>query len=95
MGLKEERQGEIEDDKHIQEEVTDTALTQDESKSTFDQALLSAGFETGTIAGLKKSIQTVSPETLIKMDSLLPRAKTKEQTLSIGGIEDGNEQDYR
>ena len=94
-GIQEERQGEIEDDKHIQEEVTDTALTQDESKSTFDQALLSAGFETGTIAGLKKSIQTVSPETLIKMDSLLPRAKTKEQTLSIGGIEDGNEQYYR
>ena len=81
--------------KTILEEITDTTLIQDESKPTFDQSLLSAGFEIDTIDGLKRSIQTVLPEILKRMDRLLPRTKTKEQKLSKGGTEDGNEQDYR
>ncbi len=63
------------------------------AKPIFDQALLLAGFRPDTIAGLKSSIQMVSPRALLTMDNILGR--TKEQTLSRGGIEDGNEQDYR
>ena len=63
------------------------------TKPFFDQALLSAGFRPEAITGLKSSIQMVSPRALLTMDNILGRAK--EQTLSKGEIEDGNEQDYR
>ena len=62
-------------------------------KSSFEQSLLSAGFKSDTIAGLKSSIQTVSPNVLLKMDSTLSR--TNEQTLLRGGSKDGVEQDGR
>ncbi len=67
--------------------------TEQYENPSFDQALLSVGFKPNTIAGLKSSIQKVSPRALITMDNILGR--TKEQTLSRGGNEDGNEQDYR
>ena len=63
------------------------------AKPIFDQALLLAGFSPETIDGLKSSIQMVAPRALLTMDNILGR--TKEQTLSKGEIEDGNEQDYR
>ena len=62
-------------------------------KNSFEQSLLSAGFKPDTIAGLKSSIQTVSPNILLKMDSTLSR--TNEQTLLRGGNKDGVEQDGR
>ena len=74
----------------VDNEVT---KTEQHAKPTFDQALLSAGFRPDAITGLKSSIQTVSPRTLLTMDNILGR--TREQTLSKGEIEDGNEQDYR
>lgn len=62
-------------------------------KNSFEQSLLSAGFKSDTIVGLKNSIQTVSPNVLLKMDSTLSR--TNEQTLLRGGSKDGVEQDGR
>ena len=63
------------------------------AKPIFEQALLLAGFSPETITGLKSSIQMVAPRALLTMDNILGRVK--DQTLSRGGIEDGNEQDYR
>ena len=83
---------------HIQEEIKDEILAQDERTNysvepSFEQSLLSAGFKSDTIAGLKSSIQTVSPNVLLKMDSTLSR--TNERTLLRGGSKDGVEQDGR
>lgn len=64
-----------------------------DEKNSFEQSLLSAGFKSDTIAGLKNSIQTVSPNVLLKMDSTLSR--TNEQTLLRGGSKDGVVQDGR
>ena len=92
---------ETESEEPVQEEVEDEILEQDEKvdkvgqseRVSFDQVLSSAGFSQETIAGLKSSIQTVSPSVLLKMDSILER--TNEQTLARGGNKDGHEQDAR
>lgn len=61
--------------------------------ATFDQILLKAGFSSSVIQGIKQTIKSVNPRTLIAMDNIL--SKTRDKTLTKGGIEDGNEQDYR
>lgn len=92
---------ETESEEPVQEEVEDEILEQDEKvdkvgqseRVSFDQALSSVGFSQETIAGLKSSIQTVSPNVLLRMDSILGR--TNEQTLSRGGNKNDIEQDAR
>lgn len=61
--------------------------------ATFDQILLKAGFSSSVIQGIKQTIKSVNPRTLIAMDNIL--SKTRDKTLTKGGMEDGNEQDYR
>lgn len=75
------------------QEPKETEMRRNSEKNSFEQSLLSAGFKSDTIAGLKSSIQTVSPNVLLKMDSTLSR--TNEQTLLRGGSKDGVEQDGR
>ena len=74
-------------------EPKETEMRRDSEKNSFEQSLLSAGFKSDTIVGLKSSIQKVSPSVLLKMDSTLSR--TNEQTLLRGGSKDGVEQDGR
>ena len=74
-------------------EPKETETRRDSEKNSFEQSLLSAGFKSDTIVGLKSSIQKVSPSVLLKMDSTLSR--TNEQTLLRGGSKDGVEQDGR
>lgn len=74
-------------------EPKETEMGGDSEKNSFEQSLLSAGFKSDTIVGLKSSIQKVSPSVLLKMDSTLSR--TNEQTLLREGSKDGVEQDGR
>ena len=75
------------------QEPKETEMRRNSEKNSFEQSLLSAGFKSDTIVGLKSSIQKVSPSVLLKMDSTLSR--TNEQTLLRGGSKDGVEQDGR
>ena len=104
LDISEEQQFEPETDKYIKEETQEEVLeleeidierakTEQNTKTPFEQSLLAAGFKSDTIAGLKSSIQTVSPSVLLSMDSTLER--TNEQTLLRGGNKDGIEQDDR
>ena len=45
------------------------------------------------VSSIKSTIKNVNPRKLVAMDNVL--SKTKEQTLTRGGIEDGNEQGDR
>lgn len=69
------------------------AKTEQFAKASFDQLLISAGFDPNCVQGIKATIKTVNPRKLVAMDSVL--SNTKEQTLTRGGIEDGNEQSAR
>lgn len=73
----------------------DSIVTKTEqfAKASFDQLLISAGFDPNCVKGIKSTIRNVNPRKLVAMDNLL--SKTKEQNLTKGGIEDGNEQSAR
>lgn len=85
----------------IQEEETGVKLETEETtkrgreqtQESFDQVLINEGFNSNCVQGIKSTIKSVNPRTLVTMDNLL--SKTKEQTLTRGGIEDENEQSAR
>lgn len=74
-------------------EVAVGEVIQQSSTESFEQLLMNEGFNPDCIQGLKTTIKSVNPKTLVAMDSVL--SQTKEQTLTRGGVEDGNEQGDR
>lgn len=79
--------------KNNQEQLKENAADTIQLDSSFESILLQSGFSESCIKGVKSTIKSVNPRTLVATDKTLSR--TNEQTLSIGGNEDRNEQDYR